>query len=366
MANDWKNFVPHRPLEAGDPLYVKRPEGSGAELAALVQHGFDLIAVAGPMGSGKSTELAAAAEKLRSWGTACVVHLDQDLDMRNIEAESVYKLISTVLNSNVRQSHPGQESAESSRALLTVAHPARGHGTSIHQRLVAALREVTRLGPLVLLVDGLEKSTEETSRRIVSALLDMAEEVSLVVVVPPSLVNGPTSYDLLNRAKVFPLGAICMVESEKLYDPSKRDMEGLVFFLNVATRRLGEAFLDNTQLYDFVFKASTMSGGIVRVFLQLLRDAKRYASLVERDAPTNEDLDEAAKDHAEHLERLLGPGDIAALRAADGTSGAEIQPIERRLRFLVHGLLLEYKIDGHIVVHPAPLLRDALERKDAA
>lgn len=365
MANDWKNFVPHRPLEAGDPLYVKRPEGSGAELAALVQHGFDLIAVAGPMGSGKSTELAAAAEKLRSWGTACVVHLDQDLDMRNIEAESVYKLISTVLNSNVRQSHPGQESAESSRALLTVAHPARGHGTSIHQRLVAALREVTRLGPLVLLVDGLEKSTEETSRRIVSALLDMAEEVSLVVVVPPSLVNGPTSYDLLNRAKVFPLGAICMVEGKTEGKPSERDTRGFLFLLNVAMRRLRDPKYDDV-LRDFIIDAALASGGIVRVFLQLIRDAKRYASLVERETPTKEDLAEAAKDHTEHLERLLGPGDGAALRAADGTNGAEIQPIERRLRFLVHGLLLEYKIDGRTVVHPAPLLRSVLERKDAA
>jgi len=76
MLNDWKNFVPHRSLEAGDPLYVHRPEGSGEELAALVHHGFNLIAVAGPMGSGKSTELAAASEKLKTWGTACVVHLD--------------------------------------------------------------------------------------------------------------------------------------------------------------------------------------------------------------------------------------------------------------------------------------------------
>lgn len=383
MPNDWKNFVPHRPLEAGDPLYVRRPEGSGEELAALVQHGFNLIAVAGPMGSGKSTELAAAAAKLRSWGMACVVHLDQSLDMRNIEVDDVYKLIARTLDSSVRQYHPGQESAESRRALVSIVRPEVGTMISIHPKLVAALREVARLQPLVLLVDGLEKSTEETSRRIVSALLDVAEEVSLIVVVPPSLVNGPTSYELLSRAKVFPIGAIRMHGgvSELIEDGGKRGniksglkegnvrgawfLSGLDFLPEVAARRLG-LIAGEHALYEVIHEAALLSGGIIRVFLQLLRDAKRYASLVDRELPTNKDLVEAAKDHAEHLERLLGPGDIAALRAADGTNGAEIQPIERRLRFLVHGLLLEYKIDGRTVVHPAPLLQNVLERKDAA
>ncbi len=364
MANDWKNFVPHRPLEAGDPLYVRRPEGSGEELAALVQHGFNLIAVAGPMGSGKSTELAAAAEKLRSWGTACVVQLDQALDMRNIEVEDVYVLIAKILHHVVGKDHPAAEVAQSRQELLKVIQPA-AESPPTQQRLIAALREVRRLGPLVLLVDGSEKITEETSRRVVSALLDVAEEVSLIVVVSPSLVNGPTSHELLSRAKVSPLGAICLVEAERGLEESERDAKGFSFLLNVAMRRLGEVKCD-LDLYGVIIEAASISGGIVRVFLQLLRDAKRYASLVEREKPTTVDLAEAARDHTEHLERLLGPGDMAALRAADGTNGAEIQPIERRLRFLVHGLLLEYKIDGRTVVHPAPLLRDVLARQDAA
>lgn len=364
MANDWKNFVPHRPLEAGDPLYVQRPEGSGEELAALVQHGFDLVAVAGPMGSGKSTELAAAAEKLTSWGRACEVHLDQFLDMRNIELDDVYLLIANILHHVIDQSHSEAETAQCRRALQRVTHP-EAVGASTHQRLVAALREIRRLGPLVLLIDGLEKSPEETSRRIVSALLDLAEEASLIVVVPPSLVNGPTSYELLSRAKVFPLGAVLVGEGEKESKADIRFLKGSGFFLEVASRRL-DLIVHESALRDAVAAAAVLSGGIIRVFLQLLRDAKRYASLVERETPTTEDLFEAAKDHAEHMERLLGPGDLAALRAADGTNGAEIQPIERRLRFLVHGLLLEYKIDGRTVVHPAPLLQSVLARKDAA
>jgi hypothetical protein len=364
MINDWKNFVPHRPLAAGDPRYVKRPEGSGEELAALVQHGFNLIAVAGPMGSGKSTELAAAAAKLKSWGTACEVHLDQDLDMRNIEVEDVYRQIVTMLLRVIGQSHPEAEIEQIKGALGSVINTLRA-SASIHQRFVAALREVRRLGPLVLLIDGLEKSTEEMSRRIVIALLDVVEEGSLIVVVPPSLVVGPMSYDLLNRAKVFSVGAIPMPEATHTPILNQREHTGTIFFITVALERL-EGIAPGGQLLGVVAEAIVKSGGIIRVFLQLLRDAKRYASLVERENPTKADLAEAAKDHAEHLERLLGPGDIAALRAADGTNGAEIQPIERRLRFLVHGLLLEYKIDGRTVVHPAPLLRDVLAGKDAA
>ncbi|MEP7122075.1 MAG: ATP-binding protein [Byssovorax sp.] len=364
MPNDWKNFVPHRPLPAGDPLYVKRPEGSGDELAALVKHGFNLIAVAGPMGSGKSTELSAAAAKLRSWAMACEVQLDQHLDMRNVDVDSVYELIARLLSNMLGQTRPRAEIA-SSQGALSMVSPLVHAPTPIHQRFVAALREVRRLGSLVLLVDGLEKSTEEMARRIVNALLDVVEEGSLIVVVPPSLVNGPTSYDLLNRAKVFPLGAVTKTQEPWTPEMVQREQNRLFFLFNVADRRLGG--LDPLgELFNVVTSAIELSGGIVRVFLQLLRDAKRYASLVERETPTKDDLFEAAKDQSEHLERLLGPGDIAALRAADGTNGAEIQPIERRLRFLVHGLLLEYRIDGRTVVHPAPLLNDVLARKDAA
>jgi len=282
--------------------------------------------------------------------------------MRNVEVEDVYVLIAGTLDSMIGQSHSAAEIAQSKRALFTVTHP-ETEKSSTHQRLIAALREVRRLGPLVLLVDGLEKSGEETSRRVVSALVDMADEVSLIVVVPPSLVNGPASYDLLSCAKIFLVGAICLVLGES--EASGRYLKGLEFLRRVALRRLGVAECDD-KVDGVIVEAALVSGGIVRVFLQLLRDARRYASLVERETPTREDIDEAARDHAEHLERLLSPGDVAALRDADGTSGAEIQPIARRLRFLVHGLLLEYKIDGRTVVHPAPLLQNVLARKDAA
>jgi hypothetical protein len=58
-------------------------------------------------------------------------------------------------------------------------------------------------------------------------------------------------------------------------------------------------------------------------------------------------------------------GDIDQLRAADGTTGVEI-PEERRLRLLMHGLLLEYRVQQGVVVHPAPLLDSLLKRGEAA
>jgi hypothetical protein len=139
-------------------------------------------------------------------------------------------------------------------------------------------------------------------------------------------------------------------------------MRGRQFFFSLALRRLGGPLLD---LVEVVRRAAVSSGGVPRVFLQLLRDAKRYAMLAEREEPDLSDLEDAERDHAEHLERLLGQGDVAALRAADNTPGREIDP-GKRLRFLLHGLLIEYKAEGRDFVRPAPLLSRALAHQSAA
>jgi hypothetical protein len=57
--------------------------------------------------------------------------------------------------------------------------------------------------------------------------------------------------------------------------------------------------------------------------------------------------------------------DAVVVPHGDGSEGLEVDP-ERRLRFLTHGLLLEYKVGDRIVVHPAPLLAGILARSRAA
>jgi hypothetical protein len=118
------------------------------------------------------------------------------------------------------------------------------------------------------------------------------------------------------------------------------------------------------ELAHVLDRAAEASGGIPRTFLQLVMDAATYARLSNREMPSMDDLRDAMNDHAESLRRLLNKGDVAALREADGTDGLEVDP-ERRLRFLTHGLLLEYKIGDRIVVYPAPLLAGILASKAA-
>ena len=91
MPLNWSQLAPHRPLQPGDPLHVQRPQGGGEELAArLLTGGVDVVAVVGPVGSGKSTELAHAASLLGHQFVPFLVALDRLLDMRNVTEEAVF------------------------------------------------------------------------------------------------------------------------------------------------------------------------------------------------------------------------------------------------------------------------------------
>jgi hypothetical protein len=345
---NWKNLTPHRPLDPGDFLYVPRPEGSGEALAARLRAGFGPLAVAGQMGCGKSTELAAAEVKLRAGRTTCTIcriQMDRLFDMRKeIPVEEVQRALAS--------------------AVFEVAHPLGKQNltASVKPRdlLLAALRHVVGPGPHEkpnLLIDGLEKCSEANARHVIRAILEFADDANLAIVVPTSMVLGPDAHDLLDAMEVFPVRAV-LVDG----GPQALAERGRAFFFDMALRRLGGPLGDIAELVN---RAAVSSGGVPRAFLQLLRDAKRYAALAERDEPTLPDLEDAERDHAEHLERLLDQGDADALRAAADTTGRELDK-SRRLRFLLHGLLLEYKADDRVFVRPAPLLARALAHRDAA
>ena len=90
MALDWSRLSPHRPLAPGDPLHVRRPEADGDELARWIEAGVETIAVAGPVGSGKSTELAWAESRLQANLGTVLISLDRILDMRNVTEAAVF------------------------------------------------------------------------------------------------------------------------------------------------------------------------------------------------------------------------------------------------------------------------------------
>ena len=67
MPLDWSKLAPHRPLDLHDPRYVTPRElycRRGDEIARELAH-VDTIAITGPVGSGKSTELLRAASRVQ-------------------------------------------------------------------------------------------------------------------------------------------------------------------------------------------------------------------------------------------------------------------------------------------------------------
>jgi hypothetical protein len=350
---DWQNLAPHRPIpyDSTDALYVPRPEGGGDRLAAFIEAGFKRpILVAGPAGVGKSTELSQA---WRHTGTgpsvfAFIFPLDRSVDMRRVSPVELLNLlvngIGDVASKELEIPRKEFPQAVSNSALLPLPP------LLMFDALLQAIRRVrSEVSSVVLMIDGLEKCPEEVTRTLAQILLQYREEVTLVLVVPPSLVTGPANYDLLAEAEVFPIRPVPVQRQH-----GANWEQGQSFLRTIALRRLGPVTLTD-ELDQVISRAAAVSGGLPRDFLQLLQKAATYATLAGREEPNLADLDDSMADHRENLRRLLREGDADVLKRASGTDGLEI-PLDRRLRFLVHGLLLEYKVADQVVVYPAPLL----------
>jgi hypothetical protein len=93
-----------------------------------------------------------------------------------------------------------------------------------------------------------------------------------------------------------------------------------------------------------------------------MADAGTYARVKRAEGwPENSDLLDATSDQQDSFRRALLPGDAAAINSIEGTDGRELD-LERRIRLVAQGILLERVRDGRVVfeAHPlvAPLLRD--------
>lgn len=368
MPLDWSKLAPHRPLGPQDPLHVRRPDGGGEEIARWLAAGAEAIAVAGPVGSGKSTELAWAASSLQKRLMPVQVPLDKLLDMHRITEDQVYVQVASKLweyardkwkislSDTLRTRIVASMSSQSTLSPSVVTGAAR-------DLLLQTLREVSASSHrgIVLLVDGLEKCRTDSALEVARALLHMRGESKIVLVAPFSLVIGSAAHELISSVdRIYFLQAVPVRQ-----DQGAEGERGRAFLQEVARHRLGAPAVPD-DLAPILDRAAKASGGVIRSFLQLTRAAATYAALADRESMAMEDLDRAMRDHAESLERLLVEGDVEQLRAADGTSGVEI-PEERRLRLLAHGLLLEYRTDGGgMIVHPAPLLARVLSSGGAA
>ncbi len=362
---EWKNLNPGRSLGFGDTYYVPRPEavgGSGSErLVSLVRAGRRAVVVAGPAGSGKSTELAVAAGLLQKEMVVCPVPLDRLGAVHNVATDEALQQIAGHLAAMALSLLRIKLSSEIKRELVAAGVLNTRHaneapdepslsGAEMVLRVAREVRRIGRRGQTVLLIDGLEKCPEATAREVALALLAMRDEIALVIVAPPALVVGPASYDVVSQVRVLPLRALPVRKEAGAPWQVTRE-----WFRAVVLKRLGIGQI-SVGLRTLLDEAVDLSGGVLGGYLQLLSDAAGYAQVMGRESPASKDLSDAARDLSDVLVCLLRDGDIAALGEADGTSGIEV-PLDRRLRFLQHGLLLEYDVHDRLVVHPAPLLR---------
>jgi hypothetical protein len=331
--------------------------GDGRRLASLVRAGLGPFAVAGPVGSGKSTELATAALELTDNFLAVTTPLDQRMNMRELSAAKLLWTLGRVLFNALWKNPPLSHGFRyDNHPLLAEEHPAFGEQSEpgpYRDAFLALIRELKRRHSrlqLAIFLDGLEKCPEEQARMAVRTILSLRDEVELAFVVPPSLVIGPENVELLSELRIFPIRPVPVLE-----EPGARWQEGRQFLTDIFSRRMG-GDVKTEALAPLIETAAIFSGGLPRTFLQLMRDAGGYAVVANRELPTHGDLDNAMRDQADSLSRLLRDGDMHAMNAADGSDGLEL-PIDRRVRLLTHGLLLENEVNDKVIVRVHPLLR---------
>jgi hypothetical protein len=346
-APDWRLLAPHRPLSPDDDAYVARPTGGGDEIARWIAAGGSTVLVSGPTGIGKSTELAHAAQALRSTRAVCLLQVDRLTNMHRLSADELMRLIADALVALARD-----------ELKLPVSEKLSSFRSSGAQVIRLAALEIERLsqqGRLALLVDGLEKLLPGPSaREIFDALSSLPESVDLVVVIPWHAAFGGGTESILRPGEHLHRVAALDVKGEGAATTAN-------FFARVLRRRLRVDELPDAMML-VVHGAFMASGGIPRVFLQLVADAGTYARAKRGDIwPDLSDLREAVLDQEQSFRRALLPGDTKAIAAILGTDGRELD-LERRVRLLAQGILLERARDGRVFFEAHPLVAGAIQR----
>jgi hypothetical protein len=361
MDPDWKALMPHRPLDPGAAAYIERPADSGRAIADLILAGKSTVLVAGPVGVGKSTELAEAARTLQHDRVVCLAPLDRWENMRRITADRALMRIAGrlayIAHSVLRLAlSPPLRSALVGQGVLT-PDPAWGNTLNVLQGSPAMLaratvEEVTRISRqqrVAILVDGTEKADGESAIELFEALASLPEELDLVVVVPWSAAYGPRAPDVVRQGER-------LVTLRALSVEGPRGNEGQLFLRQMLEQRLAPVS-PPPEFMQLLGPAAAWSGGIPRMFLQLIADAATNARLRRHGPwPTLSDIQDAVIDLRDSFRRILLPGDTEALRAVDGTDGREM-PLDRKVRLLAHAALLERAGEHGPVMEPHPLLQ---------
>ncbi len=379
MTIDWKALAPHRPVPPGDQGYVERPGYGGNRIAAMILSGQATVLLAGPLGVGKSTELARAADVLRRSRVACLVQLGMDRgeNMHSVTEEQVLLHLAGSVAHVAIEGFGIDLSPELRMGLVARgALPSEllgGAGGSVLSGSAgtiasATLDEVARKSQraVTLLIDGLEKTPEEPARRVFDALSRLPDHAEIVLVVPSDATFGPAAKEVVRPGEKLMVLRPLEVESEA-------GAAGRKFLARIVAQRLElavDAFDEEVSatrvrlralgvgvpahMPVLLASAAAWSGGVPRTFLQLVADAATNANLDRGDEwPLQEDLAAAVHDQIEMVRRLLLPGDADAVRVAHGTDGRELA-LAAKLRLVRNAILVE-RARGRgmrLVMHP--------------
>lgn len=339
LAELVRALSPNRPLEADDARYVERPENGGERLARIAAVDPDPIAVFGPPGVGKSTELARAARVLTDEMLPVLVRLDRRLNLAMASVDRVYGVCDSTLNDAVYHFSKGLPPL----AHVPVSENALfGHSRASVQRdgfLNNIRNAASHIGRTpIFLLDGLEKADEPIARQIMNAIATLAGEAGWIVIAPPALVVGPESFRVMEDYRHFSMG------------PLPPDL-GATFLRNLLMQRADPGDLIPDAVID---AATTWSGGIPRTFLSLLKSAGLHAILADRSVVDSVDVETAVAEHKEAMIRILAGGDVEHLARLAAGKGIDGMPTDARARLLSHGVLLERSGSDGVVhdIHP--------------
>lgn len=375
MTMDWTALMPHAPVRPGASEYVERSGGASEEIAHWIQANRSPVLLGGPAGVGKSTEIAHAAQMLQQHRIACLIPLDRWENMRRIGPDQLLQRIASrvayLAKEKLRLSLSSGLFDESQKTVSDRWSP-----STLVQLVLGEVGRLSQQGRITLLIDGLEKVPEgPSSLELFDALGALPEDVELVAVIPWHAAFGPRAEMVIRTGERF-------VSARALEVDGERGQEGRAFLKSVLQRRLqlpDEALdpksvtrvvsgsLDEERARvvaqsNLVADASMASGGIPRIFLQLMADAASYAKLRRAgEWPIDEDLRDAFTDQVDTFRRLLLPGDADAARAAAGTDGRELE-LGRKVRLMAHGILLERVREQVPVLELHPLAQIAIER----
>jgi len=358
MSLEWQKLAPHKPIEPCGTGYVASPWSASERIAQWITAGEGPVLLGGPVGIGKSTELAHATTLLKEERFALLVQLGRLANMRTLSSDEASRLIvvamlqhahglglpiSAVLKeigSTVGRARRRTRAARASRSL------------PIKDVFLSSIGEIIRLfnrKRICLLIDGTEKIPEPIARGLFEALAAVSSQLDLVVVVPWYAAFGPGANQVIQSGEKFiPIRAVPF--------DTKADDVGRNFFRELLARRLSMAHEELDVHAKLINEAAAMSGGSPRTFLQLLAAAAVCARFRGRgEWPDETDLTSAFSGQVDTIRRLLLPGDKRVLEEADGTDGTEIE-IGTRIRLLSHGLLFERDEGNRALLRMPPLV----------